>query len=110
MKVINIGKDFSPYPAGRYVADGAYSGERFRNDHLIPALISENSIIIEMDDTRGYDSSFLEEAFGGIFRVNSGLSYEGVMAKIVFSSEDGFLVDEVKSYMADSARRSKNGP
>ena len=37
-KIINIRRDFSRYPAGRYIGDGPYNGQRFREDFLIPAL------------------------------------------------------------------------
>lgn len=105
MKQINIGKEFSPYPAGRYLTDGDYSGERFREEILIPSLMSNGEIHIYLDDTRGYDSSFLEEAFGGIFREKPNLDCESVMAKIKFMTDDRFLADEIKGYMLDACRQ-----
>lgn len=68
MKVINIARDFSRTPAGRFYADGPDSGERFRNQFLEPALVEFGTVVIEIDGTDGYSSSFLAEAFGGIVR------------------------------------------
>lgn len=68
MKTISIGKDFSPTPIGRYPNDSDYSGELFRNEHLLPALNQNDCVEIIIDDAEGYGSSFLEEAFGGLIR------------------------------------------
>jgi len=66
--MITIAKDFSPFPAGRYVSDGPNSGERFRDEILYPALKESSSVTVDMDGALGYGSSFLEEAFGGLIR------------------------------------------
>ena len=68
-KIIDIGKDFSRYPAGRYTSDGPFRGESFRSKFLVPALNNNHKIIVLLDDTAGYGSSFLEEAFGGLVRL-----------------------------------------
>jgi hypothetical protein len=64
--------DFAPSPGGRYVSDGEYSGEWFRDDILAPALsaaqAASDTLVVELDGTSGYGSSFLEEAFGGLIR------------------------------------------
>jgi hypothetical protein len=64
--------DFTKSPGGRYVADGPYSGEWFRNEVLVPALRDASDrhevTVVELDGTSGYGSSFLEEAFGGLVR------------------------------------------
>lgn len=65
---IKIAKDFSRSPAGRYVTDGDFSGERFRDKWLLPALRGAGDVTVNLDDTAGYGSSFLEEAFGGLVR------------------------------------------
>lgn len=38
MATINIAKDFSPFPGGRYIHHGKNSGEAFRKQRLKPAL------------------------------------------------------------------------
>jgi hypothetical protein len=64
--------DFALSPGGRYIADGAFSGEWFRDDILVPALraaIEASAVLrVELDGTSGYGSSFLEETFGGLIR------------------------------------------
>ena len=68
MKTIDIAKDFSDTPLGRYPTDGPHSGERFREEFLYPALKKNDSVSIVIDGTEGYGSSFLDEAFGGLVR------------------------------------------
>lgn len=67
---IDIGKDFSRAPSGRFRTDGDFTGERFREDYLVKALSNHDLVEVILDGTRGYGSSFLEEAFGGLVRVN----------------------------------------
>ena len=67
---ISIARQFSPTPAGRYRADGPFPGEKFRDELLVPALKRhEGTVVVDLDGTAGYGSSFLEEAFGGLVRV-----------------------------------------
>ncbi len=68
---IDVAKDFSPFPAGRLITDGPFSGARFRDEYLVPALRDNDAVEIILDGAKGYGSSFLEEAFGGLVR--SGL-------------------------------------
>lgn len=66
---IDIAKDFSPTPGGRYRADGRWSGEEFRETFLVPALRAGNSVEVDLDGPLGFTTSFLEEAFGGLVRI-----------------------------------------
>ena len=59
---------FTDMPGGRYPTDGAYNGETFREKHLLPLLAEHGTIELDLSDSYGYGSSFLEEAFGGIVR------------------------------------------
>ena len=69
MKQIDIAKDFSDTPIGRYdPEDGPVTGERFREELLYPALKQHGEVNVVIDGTEGYGSSFLDEAFGGLVR------------------------------------------
>lgn len=68
LKHIIVAKEFSDDPAGRYYDDGPNSGQRFREECLVPLLKSGASLVILLDGANGYPSSFLEEAFGGLVR------------------------------------------
>jgi hypothetical protein len=107
-KVINIERDFSRYPAGRFKTDGPYSGERFREEVLIPALKGrEGKVIVEFDGARGLGSSFLEEAFGGLIR--SGFSTAELRDRLDMRSKDKSLTEEVLSYIQKQAEISGRG-
>jgi hypothetical protein len=100
MIIINIAKEFSRYPAGRILSDGPHSGERFRNDFLVGNIENNKPFVIEFDGARGYGSSFLEEAFGGLIR--NGMSKEKVLKLITFSSSDPTLEIEIKEYIDEA--------
>lgn len=69
----NIGKEFSPDPAGRYYSDGNASGEQFREEVLVDkirgSLNNSETLVLVLDDgVESYGSSFLSEAFGGLVK------------------------------------------
>jgi hypothetical protein len=103
---INIARDFYDAPAGRFPEDGKYHGQKFRTDLLLPALQSGEEILVDMDGTDGYGSSFLEEAFGGLVRL-CGFSAAELHQKLKFKSdEDESFIEEIWDYI-DSARPEK---
>lgn len=65
--MIDIARDFSDIPGGRFPSDGPYNGQDFRDRFLAPAL-EQGQVEVVMDNTEGFGSSFLEEAFGGLVR------------------------------------------
>lgn len=68
---ISISQKFSDVPAGRFLSDGNWTGQKFREELLVPALkeaSKTNPVIVNINDVEGYGSSFLEEAFGGLIR------------------------------------------
>ena len=85
MKKIDISKDFSDVPAGRYKMDGPHSGERFRDDILIPALRTGEKVEVILDGAEGYGSSFLEEAFGGLVR-NTDYTREYIESNLIITA------------------------
>lgn len=97
-KTINVAKDFTRYPAGRYLADGPFSGERFRDEFLIPALRDPNTVIVvQLDGARGLASSFLEEAFGGLVR--AGFQPTQLIKQLQLESQDISLIHEILQYI-----------
>ena len=66
-KTIVIARDFSKFPAGRFVTDGEASGAAFR-ELLVDALNTNEDVVVVFDGVAGFGSSFLEEAFGGLVR------------------------------------------
>lgn len=103
-KVINVADEFSRYPAGRYNDDGPHSGQRFRDDFLKPILINKEEAAINLDGVRGYGSSFLEEAFGGLVR--DGFDAQLILGTFTLKSEDESLIDEIKEYILHGAESS----
>lgn len=66
--------DFSKFPAGRDDDDGAYNGTKFRREVLLPAInralaTAGETVEVSLDGVLSFGSSFLEEAFGGLVRV-----------------------------------------
>ena len=71
-KIYKIAEEFSTTPGGRFKKNGPWSGQQFREDVLNKLLketiTSKNKLVVVLDGTSGYGSSFLEEAFGGLIR------------------------------------------
>jgi hypothetical protein len=103
--VVSIANDFSRYPAGRARSHGPNSGERFREDILWPKLSNPiNSVLIQLDGTRGYNSSFLEEAFAGLLRAHPSAS-EGLEQRLTIEGKDSSVVEEIWGYIREQKAR-----
>ena len=98
-KTISIAKDFSAYPGGRFRDDGDHSGEAFREDILVPALQESDHLIVDLDDTEGFGSSFLNEAFGGLVR-QGHFTTEALHDRLSFVSEDTAYEKEIWGYIS----------
>ncbi|MFM5314895.1 STAS-like domain-containing protein [Aeromonas sp. HMWF015] len=90
-------------PGPRYIYLGDNSGEQYRNV-IIDAVLSGDEVIIDLDGTEGYGSSFLEEAFGGLIR--AGAPHDLVRKIKFISDEEPDLIDEIKSYIEDEIAKS----
>ncbi len=102
MMEIRIARDFSRAPAGRYRNDGPRSGEAFRQDYLVPALKKADKVVVYLDDVEGYGSSFLEEAFGGLVRVD-GLTSEELHRLLTVETTDDAWKEEIWAYIEQSS-------
>jgi|SRR5471030_696810 len=100
--------DKFPYPGSRYKRLGPQSGEEFK-DYLYKNLKSiygaefnknlDNIVLIDLDGTQGYGSSFLEEGFGGLIR--SGVPYKLVKSLRIKTEEEPELYEEIQEYIDD---------
>lgn len=100
--------EFSKTPGSRYRDEGkkAHSGQEFRESILEPkfkeALLSNTKILIDLDGTIGYGTSWLEEVFGGLAR-NYG--FEKVFKILDFKSEEeDYLIEDIKQYIKDAEK------
>lgn len=101
VKTINIAEEFSKVPYGRYFDDGANSGERFREEFLRPCFENYDKVIIELDGTRGYGSSFLDEAFGGLIR-HKYISKVDLVRKLEIVTKYESYKKEIESYIEEA--------
>ena len=100
--VIDVAKDFTPKPYGRYVADDAErSAEVFRRNFLIPAFEKKKPFVVDLSGSNRYGSSFLEEAFGGLVR--DGVHESDLELMEVKHDLLPSIVEEIKFYI-DRAR------
>ncbi|NHM08318.1 STAS-like domain-containing protein [Flavobacterium sp. CYK-4] len=62
--------DFTEYPDVRYIEQDVDSGEQYYYEVIKPNFakaLSENKVlVVDLDNTAGYASSFLDEAFGNL--------------------------------------------
>lgn len=99
-QIINIAKDFTETPGARYYTDGNFPGEEFRDKFLKNIFNEYDKIIINLDGTEGYPTSFSEEAFGGLARI---YPIEEVLKKLVFiSNEEPDLINEIQQYIKNA--------
>jgi hypothetical protein len=110
MKIV-IATDFSRVPGVRFPEEGDYPGQDFREKVLLPKLkeaIKEGvKLEVILDGTAGLGTSFLEESFGGLIRIDK-ISYDDIVNTIILiSKENPHYIDEINTYL-DEANKKKN--
>lgn len=103
--IINISKDYTTTPGVREELEGDFPGEEFLNLILLPkfklALAENKKLLIELDGTAGYATSFLEAAFGGLARIYKDSHI--VLNTLEFTSaDDPFLVEDITQYILEA--------
>lgn len=105
-----IADQFSRTPSARVESEGKFPGEQLREiiTPLLKECISKNEeFCIDLDGTAGYGTSFLEEVFGGLVRIEN-IAYSDLKAWLkIKSDEEEELIDECWSYIED-ANEAKN--
>lgn len=98
-----IASEFSRCPGARFRSEGEFSGEEFRSNLLVPKIKEAVSkgvkLIVDLDGSAGYATSFIEESFGGLIR-NDGFTFDELEnVLIIKSDEDPTYVDDIKTYI-----------
>lgn len=89
IKTISISREFTDTPGARYISDGEYSGEEFYikilKDPLKKSIAEKSKLLIDLDNTWGYASSFLSEV---LLRAIRDFGKASVTQTLEFKSED----------------------
>ncbi len=98
--------EFSKFPGGRYIKYGPDSGEKFREERLIPAikgLKGDEKLVIDLSEVYTYAPSFLDEAFCGVIRKEI-LSYEDFNKKIAFKADppNEFFIGMIRTFLKEA--------
>ena len=107
---ICISKDFSDVLGGRFRTDGKFSGEEFFEELLEQkynkAVEHEESLVIDLDGTFGYPSSFIDQSFGELGRK---YGEKNVQKTLVFISEDQpNLETKIRNYIHRGSKHVKD--
>lgn len=114
MNVLSVGREFSRTPGSRYPKEGPFSGEEFRTKLLAPrlrdAIAAGSELVVNLDGTAGYGTSFLEESFGGLVRIDR--LREPALKKVLrfVSNEEPYLVDDLWAYIHEAEVRFGESP
>jgi hypothetical protein len=100
---IKIATDFSRIPGARFPEEGDFSGQEFRQKILLPklkeAIDKKEKLEIDIDGTAGLGTSFLEESFGGLIRIDK-MDYTLIKSTLSFiSNDDTEYIDEINNYL-----------
>jgi len=98
---LDVATEFTTTPGPRSESEGAFSGEVFLKQILEPRFVDAQrqgvKLLVNLDGTEGYATSFLEAAFGGLARSHGVAAVQQVLE---FKSDDEpYLVEEIREYV-----------
>lgn len=103
---VSVARDFNGRPGGRFPWEGDHSGEEFRETVLRQryeeALSKNLQLVVDLDGTSGYASSFLEEAFGGMIRKRYAEKHDLLSRLTVVSEAQPKWKERVDRYIRQS--------
>ena len=101
----NVAEQFSKFPGGRLHKHGPDSGEKFRDEALIPLFEKCESLTIDLTGAITYGSSFLDESFG---ELGKRYGLEVVKNKLnLISNDDPMLVELIWEKVSIAAKEHK---
>ena len=93
--------EFTGTPGPRKRIQGDFSGQQFLEEYLLPrfdeAVRLGVKLIVHLDGTEGYATSFLEEAFGGLARKRRGSRPLEILD--IRSVEEPYLLKPIERYI-----------
>lgn len=99
---IDVAKDFSDDPFGRYPEDGEFNATYFRKNLLVPRLskLKDNEVLtIDFSGVSfGLGSSFIEEAFGQLVR--EGFDKDFLFTKLAYKFPIKFYEVQAKKFIS----------
>ncbi len=105
--LISIADDFSKTPGSRYREEGEFSGEEFLEEILEPSFVKARAegkqLVVDLDRTVGYGTSFLEEVFGGLARKYGAEEVKSHLS--IISEEERYLKEDIEEYISDAGRK-----
>ncbi|TCJ12180.1 DUF4325 domain-containing protein [Flaviaesturariibacter flavus] len=110
MAILKISTDFSPFPGARYLSDGEESGQKFYEERLKQAfqdaIANGEKLTVDLDDTAGYASSFLDESFG---RLAEDFTVATVLKniEIISNDEPDWKEKILTDYIPNAPKRKK---
>ncbi|RZK22243.1 MAG: DUF4325 domain-containing protein [Flavobacterium sp.] len=103
-KLLKVSTAFSPTPGARYYEDGDDSGQEFFDKCLkkafSDALEIGSILVVDLDDTEGYATSFLDEAFVRLVK-EFGKSIVKKHIRII-SNEEPDWIEEINNYIDEA--------
>jgi hypothetical protein len=97
-------RDYTTTPGGRYAGDGPFPGQEFLALHLRPAFEKAQNagatLLVDLDGTAGYASSFLDEAFAGLVGVFGRTAVERIIR--IKSTAEPYLEEDIRQYIAEA--------
>lgn len=100
---IDLARDYSAHPFGRYRRHGPVSGERFREEKLEPLLREGADLVIDLDGVSALSSSFLDEAFAGLIRRGVLTAQQFITRVRLISKRDPTYIDDIVGYVNEAA-------
>lgn len=82
LTTFKVASDFHKFPSGRTFDDSPWCGQALR-EVLVGLLAAHDSVLVELDGTLGYSSSFLQKAFSTLLE-ETGLTKPGLQQKLKF--------------------------
>ena len=104
---LNLVDVYTDSPGCRYESEMPFSGERFRKEFLHPqlnnAIWHDEVLVVNLDGAYGYATAFIDEAFGGLIRVEGEILAEIEPHLEIVSKEEPFLIEEIRRCMEKSS-------